>query len=819
MVLANFMWSQCQLSNMTAEATECNALGKFYVHLNFEHQGNSDSFTIVGNGKNYGRFAYNQLPIELGPLTANCTTNYEFLARDVNHESCTTFINFGQKCCDNQCAIKFVEPKATACENGSFSVSFGLNHELAPTNGFDLFANGKFLNYYSYNDLPIKNLKIESNKSGEQNFIVACANDQPHCCDTLYFENDCYCHFNNIKYQIVECNEDSETFSIRFNFKYANVIDSFKVGGNGHNYGTFSYHDLPIKIDSLPFKSDGAYEFLFVDTHDPLCFGVVEVPHIDTCIYHCNISEIKAKPTDCNADNVFYVNLSFNSFNTGLKGFIVRGNGVIYDTLEYGLDQYKIGPLKGDCTTLYEFAVVDIENPDCRSVTHLPEPVCCKSCQLSELTLKESCENNLLDNVILQLNHAGTSANFNLFINGVLIGKYAYSQLPLIIPSTVFKQTRNSILVKDGEIDGCAIDKILEITCHLKECGFQPFDVITSDCVNDQYYIKIPIKNPGHGSKGFTVKLDGVLLGTYEYGKDYYPFGPFESNCDKVHNLVIRDVEFESCVIEAKYGPICCSECDIKNLAVTTTDCTEDGRFYALLKFTSTLKGVHPIVVKVNNNNFDTLYHNLDVYEIGPLESNCGEAHKFLIYDLNHPDCAEDIRLAEPKCCESCSISDPTISLGPCEDGHFTLTLNFEHLHNSNGFKVKTNDIVSSFLYTDLPVSITLKGNTPYNISIWDNEREDCFSKFTLPAVECTTSTNTWAPQDFVITDMPDYIIIDSPRKCEVSLMQLDGRLIQKLSNNGGRQEIEKGNLPTGVYILSVASQRAHLSKKVVVLH
>ena len=66
---------------------------------------------------------------------------------------------------------------------------------------------------------------------------------------------------------------------------------------------------------------------------------------------------------------------------------------------------------------------------------------------------------------------------------------------------------------------------------------------------------------------------------------------------------------------------------------------------------------------------------------------------------------------------------------------------------------------------------------------------------------------------------MPDYIIIDSPSKCEVSLIQLDGRLIQKLSHDGGRKEIEKGNLPTGVYILSVASQRAHLSKKVVVLH
>ena len=120
----------------------------------------------------------------------------------------------------------------------------------------------------------------------------------------------------------------------------------------------------------------------------------------------------------------------------------------------------------------------------------------------------------------------------------------------------------------------------------------------------------------------------------------------------------------------------------------------------------------------------------------------------------------------EPKCCESCSISDPTISLGPCEDGHFTLTLNFEHLHNSKWIQGQNKRHRFFFLYTDLPVSITLKGNTPYNISIWDNEREDCFNKFTLPAVECTTGTNTWASQDFVITDMPDYIIIDSPSKC-----------------------------------------------------
>ena len=801
--------------------SDCNDLGKFHVSINFNHTGNSDSFNLVGNGKHYGKFSYNQLPVTIEGLAADCHTSYEFVARDAQTESCVTFVELGTKCCNNNCQIYFTDATTTPCENGSFYVSFGLNHENAPTNGFDLHANGKFIGYYSYESLPLHNIKIEGSKLESKNSIVVCANDQPLCCDTLIVANDCYCNFNNIRYQIVDCNEDHETFSIRLTFDHFNTQDSFKIGGNGHNYGTFAYSQLPIKIESLDFKSEGVYEFLFVDQLDPLCFGSLEVPHVDTCIYDCAISNLKVKTTDC-IDGNFYAILTMTTFNTGLKGFLVRGNGVIYDTFTYGKESYKIGPLKGDCETLYEFAVVDIEDAECRTVIHLPEPICCtKPCSLTEMRFEVDCnDDNLLQYVYLILNHSGTSDSFDLQINDKLIGRYAYSQLPLKLPANLFTQVRNKFLVRDSQKHDCAVDKILEISCNLSACGFKELTMIPGDCQDGLYYLKVAFVNPNHGNQGFSIKIDGVSFGSFDYGKDYYSVGPIDGNCQHTRNVVIRDNQYESCVIEKSYGPVCCEGCAITNLSVKASECNEDGLFYAIIKFDSNAKGKAPIIVKVNDAIVDTILVNKDVYEIGPLEPNCDVAHKFLLYVPEHPDCIEDIRLPEPKCCDKCDINSPRITLSPCVDGKFDLSLNFTHNNTSGSFKVKVNGkIITPLYYTDLPVVIHLEANQVYNIGVQDNEKGDCTLLFSLPEVDCTTAVNTIQIPSVILADQGDYIGITSDLNWHVRLINLEGRILQQYEHLAGQSKIDKSTLPQGIYFVQFSSESITFAKKIMVMH
>ena len=63
--------SQCIIDDLIVEAHDCDN-GTFLVDLDFNPIGTSDSFTVVGNGTNYGTFSYSELYLTLGPLDGDC---------------------------------------------------------------------------------------------------------------------------------------------------------------------------------------------------------------------------------------------------------------------------------------------------------------------------------------------------------------------------------------------------------------------------------------------------------------------------------------------------------------------------------------------------------------------------------------------------------------------------------------------------------------------------------------------------------------------------------------------------------------------------
>src|SRR5690606_6609618 len=85
--------NDCQIGAIRFEQTACNDEGQFYVFLNFERQNTSSSFLVLGNGKNYGSYHYSDLPVKIGPLQADCTTNYEFVVKDAEFQDCQSFVD------------------------------------------------------------------------------------------------------------------------------------------------------------------------------------------------------------------------------------------------------------------------------------------------------------------------------------------------------------------------------------------------------------------------------------------------------------------------------------------------------------------------------------------------------------------------------------------------------------------------------------------------------------------------------------------------------------------------------------------------------
>jgi len=594
---------QCVINELSVTPGECNQSGKFYVSVNFNHTGTSEKFKIQGNGVNYGTFNYSALPVTIGPLNADCVTNYEFVVRDDINQDCFAFKNPGKKCCENNCTIAFDNVETGDCHGSNYQLYFDLNYN-APDNGFDLFTNGHYFGHFQYSQLPLNLEEFPSSSTESFNSVVVCANDNASCCDTIMLLNPCICSIYKVQGQVIDCNEETDKFSLRLNFKHNLTSDSFQVGGNSINYGKFAYSDLPITLTDLSFSNSTEYEFLIVDKNDAFCFGSFELGKVTKCDFECGITNLTAKPTKCE-DGLFYVDIAFDHKNTGLDGFIIRGNGVIYGNYEYGEPNYRIGPLEGNCEKLYEFVVRDKELEGCSATIHFTEPVCCDSiCKLSELTVTEHCENNVLKAFTVNFNHTGTSSKFLLKINNTVIGTYPYSSLPLKITNLNFDIPNVVIRIFDSENESCNLVKEYKFLCSRETtCSIYDLNVKISEC-NDhgKFYaiIKFKVSNPA--SEKFIVKVNGLAFDTLPYGHELYEIGPLAGDCSTLYKFLVQDFIRSDCADDYVFTEkVCCNgECKISEPVISFSACQE-GKFNlqinfkhvnTLLKFRVKLNGV-----------------------------------------------------------------------------------------------------------------------------------------------------------------------------------------------------------------------------------
>jgi hypothetical protein len=717
----NSSWSQCSITGLNVTYSACNENAQFFATLSFDHTGTGEKFKLVGNGKNYGTYAYSVLPLKIGPLRADCTTNYEFLVVDENNSSCSNFVNPGKKCCDNTCKLEILAHEASICDGLLYNVAVDIKTN-STQKAFDVYHNGKFHTFIKSDSLSFKIEKLLSSTTELYNNLVICVNDNPKCCDTINILNPCSCNIYNLRTQIVECNAADSTFDLRINFKHQLTSDSFRLGGNNTNYGTYAYKDLPIRIKGLKFSTTKDYEFLVVDKNNSLCFAAYELGYITDCNHPCSISDMSVKADACNDDGTFFAILSFTDKNTSVDGFIVRGNGKIYGEFDYGASNYKIGPLAGDCKTIYEFVVIDRSIEGCRMDTSFKEKICCDApCALQEMVITELCENNKLNGIKINFQVKNPkSESFHLSINGIYIGKYKYADLPITVSSDKLSGTVIKVKVSDTEQEPCFLIKEYTIKC-----------------------------NP--------------------------------------------------------------EKCILKDLKVKTLPCDDQGKFFVLMTFVSQATGNKGFLVKVNGITHDTLTYGKSEYKLGPFEGDCKTKYRFVIIDLQYPDCAAEFGFGEVICCEpkECKMGNPIIKFNDCVDKKYSINLNFEHENTGTEFNVKINGVFyKTFKYSDLPVKIEgLTEKKAHEIGVWDKANEACRFVITIPGIECTSSTTEIANQPLVIYTDHSYLyfVTKSPIMLDkVSLISSNGSLLSQQNDHTSELPISIEYLSTGLYFVNI---------------
>ena len=264
----------CNIWDVYADVQPCNESGFFHVLLDFEFANTGNNgFRVQGNGNNYGNFSYDDLPVTIGPLEGDGVTVYEFVVIDNDYEACHDFTVIDPVDCNppgGNCEIGAIEATVLPCnEDNEFYVL--LNFAYANTSdGFTVQGNGMFYGNFLYSQLPVEIGPLQGDGVTVYEFGVhdavheACGNAT--AIDPVSCEGETA--LKNFTTQVMSCQDDM--YMLKLDLEAVNQgSQGFTLSGNGQNYGTFNYEQLPVEIGPLPVNGNIAYYFVAKDLEHP----------------------------------------------------------------------------------------------------------------------------------------------------------------------------------------------------------------------------------------------------------------------------------------------------------------------------------------------------------------------------------------------------------------------------------------------------------------------------------------------------------------------------------------------------------------------
>jgi hypothetical protein len=335
---------ECFIGELNVEVSECEG-NMFFVVINFAYENTSNHFIVNGNGNSYGTFSYEALPITIDGLEANCDMNFEFVVHDVEFNDCASGFGIGEVCCDDEeCDLFNLDFETSECDGNFFHVIVDFDYSGNTNEFFDWEIPGINSGTAAFIELPIT-IEIENITESQFTFF-ANENDNPDCSIVGTFGNPCYdseaCVIDNVTAEVIQCEE--ELFDVEIDFEFANVGVSFSIVGNGVEYGTFEYSDLPIIISELSADCELEYEFVITDLENEGCSDFVEIGTI-CCEDFNQINEITSQ-TIIDGESFKII---FNIENTTLKdcNIEVYVGGELYTTITSNESTFEMGPF--DC--------------------------------------------------------------------------------------------------------------------------------------------------------------------------------------------------------------------------------------------------------------------------------------------------------------------------------------------------------------------------------------------------------------------------------------------------------------------------------------
>ncbi len=638
---------ECFIGELDVEVSECDG-NFFFVVINFEYENTGDQFTVNGNGNSYGTFSYSDLPITIDGIESDCSIQYEFVVNDVNDNDCASDIVIGGVCCEEECDLFDLVIETTECDGGFFEVIFDFEYVGTTNNLFDWEIPGIASGFAEFSDLPLT-VGVEIAVDEILNLFIS-ENDNPDCAIDGSFDNPCFgeeCFIGELDVEVSEC--DGNFFFVVINFEYENTGDQFTVNGNGNNYGTFSYSDLPITIDGIESDCSIQYEFVVNDVNNNDCASDIVIGEV-CCEEECDLFDLVIETTECDGGE-FGVTFDFEYTGTTNNFFNWEIPGVGDGTAEFSDLPLTIG-IENSNTSVFELIINENDNPDCAIDGSFDNPCFGEECFIGELDVEVSeCDGNFFF-VVINFEYENTGDQFTVNGNGNNYGTFSYSDLPITIDGIESDcSIQYEFVVNDVNNDDCASDIVIgEVCCEGEECDLFELNFDVSECDGDFFSVEIDFEYTGNTNEYFVWEISGI-----GNGMDLFSNLPIsieiENSTDPQFTFFANEIENPNCSIVETFGNPCydSEECVIDAVGAEVIACEED-LFDVEINFEYENVG-STFSIEGNGVEYGTFsYNDLPVILTG-LTADCGLEYEFVVSDNENEQCSGFVELGII-CCE-----------------------------------------------------------------------------------------------------------------------------------------------------------------------
>ena len=206
-----------------------------------------------------------------------------------------------------------------------------------------------------------------------------------------------------------------------------------------------------------------------------------------------------------------------------------------------------------------------------------------------------------------------------------------------------------------------------------------------------------------------------------------------------MRSFILSLIFFLSCSLMSTAA----NDCEIGEVVVEVLPCGDGGYFKVEIDFDYAHVGDEGFRVVGNGNEYGNFeYANLPII-INGLNGDGQTEYEFVVIDNQFEECSNWGGIDPVDCgVDECWISELNIDDNPCEDGYYSVFVNFEYEHVSEeGFKLFLDEeLFGVFDYEELPIEVgplVGDGEKVYHFLVRDQVYEGCASDKDFGAIDC----------------------------------------------------------------------------------